>query len=143
MRRKKGLLVLQAAVCVLLALLLAAGAVGIYAEGSARKAENPLETVYSAEETAEKLGRLIPVFLLAAGLFAAGLLFGVRAPAADQPGKTNGPMKPGNSPKHKPLIQAVLIAAAVVFIILGVLNGSAYDVLVKAIHLCTECIGLG
>ena len=45
--------------------------------------------------------------------------------------------------KQKGMIQAVLVVAAVVFIIAGVLNGSALDVLVKAIHICTECIGLG
>ena len=33
--------------------------------------------------------------------------------------------------------------AAVVFIILGVMNGSMKDVLVKAIKICTECVGLG
>ena len=41
------------------------------------------------------------------------------------------------------LIQAVFVVAAAVFIVLGILNGSAWDVLVKAIHLCTECVGLG
>ena len=32
---------------------------------------------------------------------------------------------------------------AVVFIIVGALNGDAHDVLIKAINICTECIGLG
>lgn len=36
-----------------------------------------------------------------------------------------------------------LYAAAIVFIVLGVMNGGLYDVLVKAIMICTECIGLG
>ena len=39
--------------------------------------------------------------------------------------------------------QAVLIAAAVVFIVLGIFNGSMQDVLVKASAICTECIGMG
>ena len=38
---------------------------------------------------------------------------------------------------------AVLVAAALVLIIWGVLNGGMRDVLVKAINICTECIGLG
>lgn len=36
-----------------------------------------------------------------------------------------------------------LYGVAIVFIVLGVMNGGLYDVLVKAIHICTECIGLG
>lgn len=32
---------------------------------------------------------------------------------------------------------------AVVLIIVGIMNGGARDVLIKAINICTECIGLG
>ena len=38
---------------------------------------------------------------------------------------------------------AIFIAAAAVLIVLGALNGSALDVLYKAINICTECVGLG
>ncbi len=38
---------------------------------------------------------------------------------------------------------AALFAAALALIVLGVLNGSARDVLAKAIKICSECIGLG
>ena len=37
----------------------------------------------------------------------------------------------------------VIAGAAIVFIVLGVMNGGLRDVLVKAINICTECIGLG
>ena len=40
-------------------------------------------------------------------------------------------------------IRIALLAAAVLLIVLGILNGGMYDVLVKAINICTECIGLG
>ena len=40
-------------------------------------------------------------------------------------------------------LQAVLIIAAIALMIAGVFNRSAYDVLCKAITICTECIGLG
>ena len=40
-------------------------------------------------------------------------------------------------------IRILALCVAIVFILLGVMNGSAYDVLVKAINICTECIGLG
>ena len=48
------------------------------------------------------------------------------------------------SPKPvSPYLRAALYAAAVVLIVLGVMNGGLRDVLVKAINICTECIGLG
>lgn len=36
-----------------------------------------------------------------------------------------------------------VLGLGVLFILWGVLNGGAKDVLVKAINICTECIGLG
>lgn len=39
--------------------------------------------------------------------------------------------------------RVALAAAAIVFIVLGAVNGGARDVLIKAINICTECIGLG
>lgn len=39
--------------------------------------------------------------------------------------------------------QIALYVAAVVMLIAGIMNGGMYDVLVKAINICTECIGLG
>ena len=41
------------------------------------------------------------------------------------------------------VVRGVVFALAVTFIILGILNGGARDVLVKAINICTECIGIG
>lgn len=41
------------------------------------------------------------------------------------------------------VLRIALYAAAILFIVLGVMNGGLYDVLVKAINICTECIGLG
>ena len=40
-------------------------------------------------------------------------------------------------------VRIALLVIAVGFIVAGILNGSAEDVLIKAIHLCTECVGLG
>lgn len=45
--------------------------------------------------------------------------------------------------KHIRLIRMALIAAAILFILLGAMNGGAGDVLIKAKNICTECIGLG
>jgi len=40
-------------------------------------------------------------------------------------------------------VRVIVLAAAVAMIIAGALNGSLRDVLIKAINLCTECVGLG
>ena len=40
-------------------------------------------------------------------------------------------------------VRIIVLAAAAAMIIAGALNGSLRDVLIKAINLCTECIGLG
>ena len=45
--------------------------------------------------------------------------------------------------KRLSFLRAGLLVVAVLFIVLGVMNGGLYDVLVKAINICTECIGLG
>ncbi|MBR5960707.1 MAG: thioredoxin [Clostridia bacterium] len=52
-------------------------------------------------------------------------------------------MKPQAEPKYRKGIQAAVFVAAVLLIIAGIANGGALDVLVKAINICTECIGLG
>lgn len=57
-----------------------------------------------------------------------------KRPEADAPAAKRFPLAP---------IRAVLYAAAVALTVLGVLNGGLWDVLVKAINICTECIGLG
>ncbi len=67
--------------------------------------------------------------------------------------KNNGPAfsRAGESdcrplPENKKIslcLRVALLTAAVLLIIAGILNGSALDVLVKAINICTECIGLG
>ena len=45
--------------------------------------------------------------------------------------------------RRKQALWAALFAAAVLLVVLGVLNGGARDVLAKAIKICSECIGLG
>lgn len=40
-------------------------------------------------------------------------------------------------------LRIALYVAAVALVVLGIINGGMRDVLVKAINICTECIGLG
>ena len=41
------------------------------------------------------------------------------------------------------VVRVALGVTAITFIVLGVLNGGMRDVFIKAINICTECIGLG
>ena len=45
--------------------------------------------------------------------------------------------------KRRVLARRILMVAAILFIVMGIFNGSMKDVLVKAIRICTECVGLG
>ena len=254
MTRNKIYLIIQAALCVLLVALLCVSAVTVYREGAARKAERPLESIYTREIAAEKFAPIAPLFFTALGLMVAGLVLGVRDESADKPvedpkvrrdlvvGRVSQPsedMRRARSqqkrwlltgwaafalcmvpiliymvnPAHFPLadlegmfyglirvlipwtavglgalavcagmrergllreteaaqarlkeereagvrpepkpaprarsaaaLQIALVAIAIGLIAVGVFNGSARDVLYKAINICTECVGLG
>ncbi|MDO4548199.1 MAG: CD1871A family CXXC motif-containing protein [Clostridia bacterium] len=58
--------------------------------------------------------------------------------ARRDPERDNSPRRP-----YRSIAVIALYAAAAAFIVMGVLNGGMYDVLVKAINICTECVGLG
>ena len=57
----------------------------------------------------------------------------------------SGNKTPEETPKASRLlyVRIALYAAAAVLIVLGIGNGGMRDVLIKAINICTECIGLG
>lgn len=254
MTRSKLYLALQAAVCVALVVLLSVSAIGIYREGSARKAQHPMESVYTPGEVAGRFASIAPLFFAGLGLLIAGLVLGVKDENAEKPvrdaalsrdlliGRVAQPSEamltqrraqrrlrwigrglfalcmapiliyllnpahfpeadpegmflsmlgvllpwtaaglgalsvtaalsersvlreiqaaetqlkaekaagvaavPGNAaaPKKTILPQAIIIAVAVALIVAGVFNGSARDVLYKAITICTECVGFG
>ena len=77
-----------------------------------------------------------------------GLYLGIRDEEAEKPARdveiTPDFNKAGPEKLAKrTLIRRILLAAAVCFIVMGIFNGSMRDVLVKAIKICTECVGLG
>ncbi len=41
------------------------------------------------------------------------------------------------------VVRLLVLALGVLFLVLGAVNGGSQDVLIKAINICTECIGLG
>lgn len=46
-------------------------------------------------------------------------------------------------PSYLNLVRIVLYVLAVILIVTGIFNGGMRDVLIKAINICTECVGLG
>ena len=85
MTRTKAYLILQAAVWIVLVVLLSVSALTIYQEGMARKAEHPLESIYTREIAAEKFAPIAPLFFASLGLMIAGLVMGARDEEADRP----------------------------------------------------------
>ena len=63
--KSKMLLLLQSALCVILVVMLAAAAIGIYRDGVAEKQENPLAWIYTREKAAAALNTVMPVAVLA------------------------------------------------------------------------------
>lgn len=147
MNRTRVFRIVQALLCALIALLLCASAVDIYRQGAANQAEHPLEAIYTPEAIAGKLAPVAPLFFISVGLTAAGLLLGAGDEAGVRPAKTSGgiastPRKEASG-RRAGILRAVIVAAAAAFILMGIFNGSARDVLYKAANICTECIGLG
>ena len=87
MMRSKLYLALQAMVCIALVVLLSLSAISIYREGSARKAEHPMENVYTPEDVAGKFAPIAPLLFAGLGLLVAGLALGVKDENADKPVK--------------------------------------------------------
>lgn len=254
MTRSKLYLALQTVVCVALVLLLSLSAISIYREGSARKAEHPMESIYTPEEVAGRFAPIAPLLFAGLGLLVAGLVLNAKDENTEKPvtdAESNRDLlisrvaqpseamlaeqhtqkrlawagwavfalcmvpiliylmnpshfpeadlesmffsllkvflpwtavglgalavtsvlqeksilretqaaqaqlkaekasgiaaspRSADSPKKTILKQSIVIVVAVILIIAGVFNGSALDVLYKAITICTECVGLG
>ena len=98
--------------------------------------------IFTWEDVSARLGRLAPWLLGYAVLAVIGLVW----QAARDPGEApsyQGPMAPLPSLKKRTLLRAGISAAALLLLLLGIVNGGLQDVLIKAINICTECIGLG
>ena len=85
MTKNKILLITQALLCVLLAIMLAAAAVGIYRSGIAEKQNDPLAWVYTREKVGAALKPVLPVFLVSVAVTAACAVLHVHDEDADKP----------------------------------------------------------
>lgn len=119
--------------------------------------------VYSREIVGERLAAVSPALFLYLALVVAGLALqsaggGAKHPSPFQaedrlrtlrgrvsqaPQEKQPPAAPARDRRALPALRIALYAAAIVLIALGVMNGGLWDVLVKAVNICTECIGLG
>ena len=85
--KSKMLLLLQSALCVILVVMLAAAAIGIYRDGVAEKQENPLAWIYTREKAAAALNTVMPVAVLAVAVTVTCAVLGVRDEEQDKPVK--------------------------------------------------------
>lgn len=152
MDRKKVFLIVQAILCALTAGLLAAAALCIWFDGSAKKAAGDLfYNIYTREKAGQVLVHLMPLIFSALGMSIAGWILGIRDETADRPAQIDMEELAGIREKavrqqadRKTLtVRTAVLVIAVVMIILGILNGGLEDVLAKGAAICTECVGLG
>ena len=142
MQRKKVVLIITSVLCILLAVLLIAAVISIYREGVAAKADDVLAWIFSREKIAESFRMIRPVFYITVGVSAVGLILGVKDENGLKPVKGGKIENPGPVSRTR-ILRIVLVIAAVCLLAAGMFNGSAKDVLGKAVNVCTECIGLG
>lgn len=195
MDKKRIFLIVQSILCVVIALMLAIAAIGIYRDGLALKAADPLSWIYTREKAAAALVPVLPLIILSLVMTIVGLVMGIRDEeghkivkdtewlrdmTADRVASASDEMKAERAKQKKmfyagwaafakeqiksekemnvkpvakkkaqdvysrlKILRIALLVLACVLIIAGVFNGSANDVLGKAVNICTECIGLG
>lgn len=85
MGKKKLYLIIQTALCVVIALMLAAFSIGIYREGLAMKAVDPLSWIYTREKVASAAFPAILLLGIGVILTLFGLIKGIRDENADKP----------------------------------------------------------
>ena len=79
MTKRKIFLLVQSALCLLIAVLLASSAIRIYLEGSAYQAAgHPSEWIYSREKVAAALGPILPLVLASVVMTVIGLVRDIR-----------------------------------------------------------------
>ena len=138
---KKAYAITVTAVILLCCVLSCGEILQMYLHGSTAAA-TPGESIFSREGFAAAFGRIGWSYALAAAVLIAGTVFRLQAK-----GKSSANNKPfeakGMEEKTLTAIRAALLLLSLLLIGWGVWNGGMRDVLVKAINICTECIGLG
>ena len=145
MNRKSVLLIVQSVFCVLCAAGLIVADLLIYFCGISEQESDPMAQIYTVDAIADHAVIIIPVMIVSLIVTVILLMLKIKDPNADRavnvPGiRTN---TAGERSSATAVARTVILLIAVAFIITGIINGSIYDVFVKASKICTECIGLG
>ena len=154
MTRKNLFMAVQTAICAVIAVWLAAGALSLYFDGAAKQAGGDLfYYMFTRERVGEKLLPVLPLLCCAVGLTVAGVILGIRDERESAPVKDEKLLREIGAVREKAvrrqadrttvILRIVLLIAAVILILLGILNGGLEDVFSKGATICTECVGLG
>lgn len=133
--------ILTAVLAVASALLLILSAAGVYITRGVLGSGT--EDVFTREVIAESFGAIAPViwaFIACAAVTGIFSLFCTEKKTFPKPHKVDNAAPEG---KAVTAVRCAVLALAAVLIVLGVANGGMKDVLIKAIKICTECVGLG
>ena len=158
MDNKKVMLYINSALYSLWAILTAGSAISIYLKGAAYQAQgHPEAWIFTREKAMEAFGTFAPVLALAVVMTLICVIKGIRDDSQDKPvadpdlisiykaeRETERDIQ-AEAAKAKKLraVKIAVLIAAVIFVIAGIRNGSMEDTLIKAINICTECVGLG
>ena len=132
---------------IIITLLLCWQCLDIYLTGNLSENINAgvyISPVYSLEIVSARLSKLTPLLAIYGVLAIANIVMHLGFGKAERPaGKIRRCPVPKQPGKMQRIARIAILCLGVFFIILGMMNGGSRDVLVKAINICTECIGLG
>ena len=154
MTRKDLFMTAQAVLCAAAAVLLAAGALSLYFDGAAKQAEGDLlYYMFTRERVSAKLLPVLPLLCCALVMAITGVVLGIRDENETKPVKDEKLLRDIGSIRERAvhqqadrntiILRTAVLTAAVILIVLGILNGGLEDVLAKGAVICTECVGLG
>ena len=154
MTRTKLFLIVQAVLCAVIAVLLAAGALSLYLDGAAKQAEGDLfYYMFTRERAGAKLAPVLPLIFCAFGLTIAGVILGIKDENAEKPVRDEKLLRDLGSIRERAvhqhadqktrILRTAVLVIALILIVIGILNGGLEDVLAKGAAICTECVGLG
>lgn len=148
-----ALRVLTAAAIIVIAVLLCWQCIDVYIVGNAPQNLDAngihLTSVFRMDDVASRLkGLAAPLSLCMLIAAVTAILHLVAGEKPFRPAASNRTSTFTARPREISIVKVrslrgTSLLLALAFILLGVMNGGLYDVLVKAINICTECIGLG
>lgn len=118
----------------------------IYYSGKARILEAgkaAIPSIYQWDDVCNRLSDLFPPFMMVVLLIVLTTVL-CKGCSSSNPARNSTALYHRNeNVGNLQFSRYALMLLAVILIVLGVMNGGLRDVFVKAINICTECIGLG